>query len=347
MKKVLIGMSGGVDSSVAAALLKDQGYDVTGATMLLWNDTEKSAADAKCICDYIGIDFIKIDFKEKFRSMVIDYFVDEYIHGRTPNPCIMCNKYLKFGAMLDYALKNGFDYIATGHYGKIIKNKGIYELHSSEAAKKDQSYFLYNFTQHVLSHTIMPLGDYCKEQVREIAAQKHIPTADKPDSQEICFVADDNYVKFICDYSGYNPKKGKMLDINGNILGEHQGLIYYTIGQRKGLGAFGKPMFVMDINDRDNTITLGEKGMEFSDTLFANNVNYISGNPLNKPERLTAKVRYQAEKAPVTVYPISADEVHLVFDTPQRAVTPGQAVVFYDGDKVVGGGTVIKKPTDV
>lgn len=342
MKKVLIGMSGGVDSSVAAKLLKDNGYDVTGATMLLWNDTEKAAADAKRVCEHIGIDFITIDFREIFRKSVVDYFTNEYTHGRTPNPCIMCNKHLKFGAMLNYALENGFDFIATGHYGKIINNGGTYELHSSAAAKKDQSYFLYNFTQHILAHTLMPLGDYCKEQVRSIAEQYGIPVANKPDSQEICFVADDDYAKFICEYSDYIPKKGTMLDINGNEIGEHKGLIYYTIGQRKGLGAFGRPMFVMDINAENNTLTLGEKGMEFSDSLIAENVNYISGTPLFKPLRLTAKVRYQAEKAPVTIYPVADDKVRLVFDSPQRAVTPGQAVVFYNGDTVVGGGTVIK-----
>lgn len=341
MEKVLIGMSGGVDSSVAAALLKQQGYDVTGATMLLWDDTEKAAADARRVCEHIGINFITIDFREDFRNNVVDYFVGEYIVGRTPNPCIRCNKYLKFGKMLDYALDNGYDYIATGHYGSVIDNNGIYELHSSKAAKKDQSYFLYNFTQHTLKHTLMPLGGYCKEQVREIAKELEIPVANKPDSQEICFVCDDDYAGFICDYADYEPVSGDMLDVNGNVIGTHKGLIHYTIGQRKGIGAFGRPMFVMSLDAQNNAITLGEKGMEFSKELTAADMNYISGNPITEATRLKAKIRYQAEAADVTVYPGVNNTARIVFNTPQRAVTPGQAVVLYDGDNVVGGGTVM------
>lgn len=342
MKKVLIGMSGGVDSSVAAKLLKDMGYEVTGATMLLWNDTEKAAQDAKRVCDHIGIDFITIDFREKFRKDVVDYFMDEYTHGRTPNPCIMCNKHLKFGAMLDYALSNGFDLIATGHYGKIAKKDGIYELHSSAAAQKDQSYFLYNLNQHILKHTVMPLGDYCKDEVREMARKWEIPVANKPDSQEICFVADDDYAKFICENSAYKPVCGDMLDINGNKIGDHRGMIYYTIGQRKGIGAYGRPMFVMSMNPKNNTITLGEKGMEFSSSLRADNVNYISGIPFTEPQRVYAKIRYQAQKAAAMLCPEADGCVRVVFDEPQRAVTPGQSVVFYDENAVIGGGVVIE-----
>lgn len=341
MKKVLIGMSGGVDSSVSAALLKKQGYEVTGATMLLWNDTEQAAADARRVCEHIGIKFITIDFREAFKKDVVDYFVSEYISGRTPNPCIMCNKFLKFGKMLDFALENGYDFIATGHYGRIVCGNGAYELHSSQAAKKDQSYFLYNFTQHVLKHTLMPLGSYCKEQVRTLAEEMNLPVAHKPDSQEICFVRDDNYARFICEYANYTPKSGNILDTQGNIIGTHQGLINYTIGQRKGIGAYGRPMFVMRLDAENNAITLGEKGMEFSDALTAVNMNYISGIPLTEPSRLTAKIRYQASKADVTVYPAENNSARLVFDEPQRAVTPGQAVVLYDGDKVIGGGTVL------
>lgn len=340
MKKILIGMSGGVDSSVAAKLLKDMGYSVTGATMLLWNDTEKAAQDARRVCEHIGIDFITIDFCEKFQKSVVDYFIDEYTHGRTPNPCIMCNKHLKFGAMLDYALNNGFDLIATGHYGKIAEKDGVYELHSSVAAQKDQSYFLYNFNQHILKHTVMPLGDYCKEEVREMAQKWGIPVANKPDSQEICFVTDDDYAKFICENSDYKPVCGAMLDINGNKIGDHRGMIYYTIGQRKGIGAYGRPMFVMSMNPENNTITLGEKGMEFSSSLRADNVNYISGVPFVSEQRVYAKIRYQAQKAAAMLYPEGDGCVRVVFDEPQRAVTPGQAVVFYDNNKVIGGGVV-------
>lgn len=341
MKRVLIGMSGGVDSSVAAALLKQQGYNVTGATMLLWDDTEQAAADARRVCEHIGIDFITIDFRDDFKKNVVDYFVGEYINGRTPNPCIMCNKHLKFGKMLDFALEDGYDYIATGHYGNVVNNNGIYELHSSAAAKKDQSYFLYNFTQHILEHTIMPLGGYCKEQVRALAAEMDIPVANKPDSQEICFVRDDDYARFICEYANYTPESGDMIDMGGNVVGKHKGLIHYTIGQRKGLGAFGRPMFVMKLDAENNLITLGEKGMEFSKELIAADMNYISGVSPTEAVKLTAKIRYQAEKAEVTVFPEGNNIVKLVFDVPQRAVTPGQAVVLYDGDTVIGGGTVI------
>ena len=342
MKKVLIGMSGGVDSSVAAKLLKDMGYEVTGATMLLWNDTQKAAQDAKRVCEHIGIDFITIDFREKFKKSVVDYFIDEYTHGRTPNPCIMCNKHLKFGAMLDYALSNGFDLIATGHYGKIVEKDGIYELHSSLADKKDQSYFLYNLNQHILKHTIMPLGDYCKDEVREMAQKWKIPVANKPDSQEICFVADDDYAKFICENSSYKPVCGDMLDVSGNKIGDHRGMIYYTIGQRKGIGAYGRPMFVMRMDPQQNTITLGEKGMEFSSSLRADNVNYISGIPFTEPQKALAKIRYQAAKAAATIYPEADGCVRVVFDEPQRALTPGQSVVFYDENVVIGGGVVVE-----
>lgn len=341
MKKVLIGMSGGVDSSVAAKLLKEQGYSVTGATMLLWNDTEKAAMDANRVCEHIGIDFITIDFREQFKKSVVDYFINEYISGRTPNPCIMCNKHLKFGAMLEYAKNNGYDMIATGHYGKIVNNNGVYELHSSKAESKDQSYFLYNFNQHILKHTIMPLSEYTKEQVREMANEWQIPVANKPDSQEICFVNDNDYAGFICNNSDYKPVCGKMLDVNGNEIGTHKGMIYYTIGQRKGIGAFGRPMFVMEMNPQQNTITLGEKGMEFSGALVADNVNYISDIPLTQPEKVQAKIRYQAKKAEAMLYPLADDRVRLVFDEPQRAITPGQSVVFYNNDTVIGGGVVV------
>lgn len=339
-KKVLIGMSGGVDSSLAAALLKEQGYDVTGATMLLWEDTAVAAQDAKRVCEHIGIDFITIDFRDKFRHDVVDYFTGEYISGRTPNPCIMCNKYMKFGSMLDYALENGFDYISTGHYARIVKNGSLYELHASAADKKDQSYFLYNFNQHVLSHTIMPLGGYTKERCREEAQRRGLPVANKPDSQEICFVKNDDYAQFICNHTGYIPKPGDIFDINGDKIGEHKGLIYYTIGQRKGIGAYGRPMFVMSIDAKSNSIVLGEKGMEFAPSLEAYDMNYISGIPLTEPRRFEVKIRYQAKRAAALVIPENENEVRIEFDEPQRAITPGQAVVLYDGDRVVGGGRV-------
>lgn len=353
-KSVLIGMSGGVDSSVAAALLRDQGYRVIGATMRLWtyqdNDNSKhegccaesAVEDARRVCDKLGIDFYVMNFKELFREKVVDNFIYEYTHGRTPNPCIMCNKYLKFDAMLKKALAMEIDYVATGHYAVIEKDENDkYILRMSRAAKKDQSYVLYNFTQEQLAHTLMPLGGYNKDEVRALAEKYGLQVAHKPDSQEICFVEDNDYAKFITDYSGYKPEPGDILDVNGNKLGEHKGLIYYTIGQRKGIGAYGRPMFVKEIDAGLNTITLGEKGMEFSDELTASDVNFISGEFPREPIAIQAKVRYQAPPAQATLYPLENGNVRIVFTVPQRAITPGQAVVFYDGDIVLGGGTVM------
>lgn len=352
-KSVLIGMSGGVDSSVAAALLKEQGYNVIGATMRLWTYSdscdinhegccaESAVEDARRVCDKLGIDFYVMNFKDMFRDKVVNYFVGEYINGRTPNPCIACNKYLKFDAMLRKAQALGIDYVATGHYAKIERRAdGKYILRASEAAKKDQSYVLYNFTQEQLAHTLMPLGEYNKEWVRKKAEELGLGVAHKKDSQEICFVEDDDYAKFIIDYSDYKPQEGDILDTQGNVIGRHRGLIYYTIGQRKGIGAYGRPMFVMKIDVENNAIVLGEKGMEFSDELTAKEVNFISGEPVSGEMCVSAKVRYQATPAKATLYPVEEGRVRLVFDEPQRAVTPGQAVVFYDGDIVLGGGTV-------
>lgn len=346
-------MSGGVDSSVAAAILKEEGYHVIGATMRLWTYSdscgikregccaESAVEDARRVCDKLGIDFYVMNFKDMFREKVVDYFTDEYTRGRTPNPCIACNKYLKFDAMLKKARAMDIDYVATGHYAKIEKDEnGKYILRASEAAKKDQSYVLYNFTQDQLAHTLMPLGNYNKDWVRSKAEALGLAVAHKKDSQEICFVEDDDYAKFIIDYSGYKPKEGDILDVNGNVIGRHRGLIYYTIGQRKGIGAYGRPMFVMKIDAENNTITLGEKGMEFSRELIADDVNFISGEVPAEEIRVTVKVRYQAKPAPAMLLPLPDGRVKLMFDEPQRAVTPGQAAVFYDGDIVLGGGTV-------
>ena len=344
MPKVLIGMSGGVDSSVAAYLLKQQGYEVIGATMRMWTEEDgvyQPAEDARRVCDQLGIAFTVIDARELFRQNVVEHFVRSYQMGRTPNPCVECNKYIKFGLFLDEAKRMGAEYIATGHYARVIKNDetGKYELRMSETVQKDQTYMLYHLNQEVLSHTKMPLGDYTKEQVREIAGEIGLDVAGKPDSQEICFIPDNDYSRFIQAYSGQTPIPGDILDATGRVIGEHKGIIHYTIGQRKGIGAYGRPMFVMKMDPKANTITLGEKGMEFSDTFYVRDVNIISGEKIVEPIRASIKARYHARPAKGVLIP-AADGLKVVFLEKQRAVTPGQAAVFYDGSRVIGGGTI-------
>lgn len=346
-KSVMVGMSGGVDSSAAAAILIEQGYEVCGATMdLLSDDIKKkdnsAIEDAKKVCDMLGIKHYVLDLKKEFREFVIDYFTREYINGRTPNPCISCNKHLKFGLMYQKAKEMGIDYIATGHYARIIEIDGEYELRIGNDLSKDQSYVLYNLTQELLSHTLMPLGEFTKEEIREKCKNLGLSVANKSESMEICFVEDDDYVSFIQKYTDHVPKSGKIVDTNQNVLGEHKGLINYTIGQRKGIGAYGRPMFVLEINPEKNELVLGEKGMEFSSTLIASDINFISGKVPDKDIRVQAKVRYQAKPADASLTPYGKNKLKVEFSTPQRAVTPGQSVVFYDGDKVLGGGVVCK-----
>ncbi len=347
MKRVVIGMSGGVDSSVAAAYLKEQGYEVVGLTMRLWDGDASCSApseDAKKVAEKLGIEFHILDFRKEFSQFVIDYFVEEYINGRTPNPCIACNKFLKFDAMAKAADDLGADYLATGHYAKIKfdENSGRHLLLKADADGKDQTYVLYNLSQHILSRLLLPLGDFAdKNSVREYAQKHNLLVANKPDSQEICFIPDNDYVSFIKERIGYVPKEGDFVDLDGNVLGRHKGIVNYTVGQRKGLGiAFGKPMFVNRIDAENNHIVLGEQGTEFSDTLYAVNENFIAFEKLTEPIKAFAKVRYSAKPAPCTIYP--EDNLKVVFDTPQRAITPGQAVVFYDGDIVLGGATIIQ-----
>ena len=353
-KKVLIGMSGGVDSSVAAYLLREQGYDVTGITLQMWSEAlhkghsvncsmESSEKDAKAVAEKLGINHITINCEDEFQNHVVDYFADVYTQGKTPNPCIQCNKYIKFGFMLDYAENNGYDYIATGHYAKITRNeKGIYELRKSDYDAKDQTYVLYNLTQNQLSRILMPLGDYTKEQIRKIAEEKiGMFISEKKDSMEICFIPDDNHTEFIEYYAGYTPQIGDFVDNDGNILGQHKGIINYTVGQRKGLGiAFGKPMFVTKIDPDTNRITLGEDGSQYSMGLIAEEISFTDGKIPPVGTRLMCKTRYSAKVAECTISANDDDTLRVDFDQPLRAVTPGQSVVFYRNDVTLGGGII-------
>ncbi|WP_099192151.1 tRNA 2-thiouridine(34) synthase MnmA [Tepidibacter mesophilus] len=358
-KRVMIGMSGGVDSSVAAYLLKEQGYDVIGVTMKLWQDEDEeimereggccslsAVEDARRVANKIGIPFYVMNFKQVFKDKVIDYFIDEYSKGRTPNPCIACNKYIKSGEFFEKAKQLDCDYIATGHYAKIEHDKesGRYLLKKSITDAKDQTYALYNMTQHELEHTLFPLGYYTKDKIREIAAEVGLIVANKPDSQEICFVKDNDYAGYVKRHTNKQIKEGYFIDKEGNILGKHKGIIHYTIGQRKGLGiALGKPMFVVDILPKKNAVVLGDHDDVFSQGLIATDVNFIPFDDIEEPIKVQAKVRYSGKPENATVYKEGKDKIKILFDKKQRAITAGQSVVMYDGDIVIGGAIIEKR----
>ena len=352
MKKVFIAMSGGVDSSVAAALLVGEGYECMGGTMKLhakekYSDaclSESDIADAKEVAKKLGIDYEVYDFEDDFEDLVVRPFIECYLCGATPNPCIECNKNLKFKALREVANKKGFSHIATGHYVRRVYDEvsGKYLLKKAADPTKDQSYVLYNLTQDELSHTLFPLGELSKAQIRDIAQEKGLVNADKKDSQDICFIPDGKYAEFIVNRLDTEITQGDFVDEKGNVLGKHKGIIYYTIGQRKGLGmAFGKPMFVCDIRPETNQVVLTENDGLFKKTLVANKVNLISLDSLENPTRLKARIRYNSPEQDATAY-IRDGLLYVEFDEPQRAITRGQAVVLYDGDTVLGGGTIIE-----
>jgi len=352
-KKVMIGMSGGVDSSVAAYILKQKGYDVTGVTMQIWQEDKEqegsccsltAVEDARRVATKLDIPYYVINFKKVFDEKVIQYFIKEYLAGRTPNPCIACNRYVKFEEFLNKAISMDMDYVATGHYARVDYRDGRYLLMKSASKKKDQTYVLYNLTQEQLSKTLFPLEDITKEEVRAIAKKLKLNVASKPDSQEICFVEDNNYGKFLKENSTLKTKPGDIIDTKGKLLGRHNGIYNYTIGQRKGLGiSSNRPLFVIDIDPINNQIVVGDDSEGFGKTLIAEDINLIAIEKLTKERRVSAKIRYAAQESPALIKPLKDDKILVEFDTPQRAITPGQAVVFYDGDIVLGGGTIVKK----
>lgn len=352
-EKAIIAMSGGVDSSVAAYLMCEQGYECIGATMKLFQQTEEKVRentccsledveDARSVATSLGMDYFVFNFTDRFQADVIDRFVAAYENGITPNPCIDCNRYLKFDKLHQRAMELGYDYVVTGHYARIEKTAaGRYLLKKAIDPEKDQSYVLYSMTQEQLAHTLFPLGGLHKTEVRAIAEAHGFVNAKKHDSQDICFVPDGKYADFITGYTGKTYPCGNFVDKAGNVLGEHKGIIRYTIGQRKGLGlALPAPMYVCEVNPAENTVVLSTDAELYSDTLTAKNINLISVDKLTEPTRLQAKVRYRQAEQWATVTQTDDDTLVIHFDEPQRAVTRGQAVVLYDGDIVVGGGTI-------
>ncbi len=357
MEKVLIAMSGGVDSSAAAVILMKMGYEVAGATFKLFDNEDigiertktccslEDVLDAKSVADKLGIRHDVFNFGQQFERDVVIPFAEAYKNGETPNPCIECNRSIKFEKFLERASLLDYDYIATGHYARIEKDQttGRFLLKKGLDQSKDQSYALYTMTQPELARTLFPLGNLKKTEIREIAEAEGFVNARKPDSQDICFVKDGDYAGFLKKTLGVEAVEGDFVDRSGTVLGRHQGIIHYTIGQRKGLGkTFGKPMYVVHIDSESNRVTLGPNEDLFVDSLTAGDINLISIAELTEPMDVTVKTRYKQAEVPATIYPAEDGKVFVKFKEKQRAVTPGQAVVFYQEDSVVGGGKILK-----
>lgn len=355
--KVVVGMSGGVDSSVAAYLLKQQGYEVIGVTMQIWQKEDNQTVeenggccglsaveDARRVAQMLDIPYYVMNFREEFDQKVIRYFMREYLNGRTPNPCIACNRYVKWESLLQRSMQIGADYIATGHYARIEQlQNGRYAIRNSVTAAKDQTYALYNLTQEQLMRTKMPVGAYEKSQVRAIAEELGLYVAHKPDSMEICFVPDQDYARFIEENSGKKIPEGNFVTTDGKIVGRHRGITHYTVGQRKGLNlSMGKPVFVLEIRPETNEVVIGDGTEVYADRLICSDLNFMSVPDFPDDFPVVAKIRYNHRGTKAHVHRIGADQAEVIFEEPVRAVTPGQAVVFYDGEYVAGGGTIIK-----
>lgn len=339
--KAAVAMSGGVDSSLTAALLIERGFEVIGLTMQLTDDQTSAVGDARRVCDFLGIDHHVVDLRAEFQTHVVNYFVDEYLNGRTPNPCVECNKFIKFGALFDYAMELGVDYFSTGHYARVEKIGEKFYLSKAADIKKDQSYVLYNLRAEQLPKIILPLGAFSKDETRARAAAMGLPVAHKPDSQEICFVPDDDYKKFLRSHASSEAAAltaGSIVDIDGKILGEHNGAAFYTIGQRKGLGiANPEPLYVVATDPLNRRVIVGRSHELFSTTLTVDDVHWIY--PVELPLRAEAKIRYSPRVAPCIVRSID-NRLAVEFDEPQRAITCGQSIVFYDERIVLGGGKI-------
>lgn len=354
MKKAIIAMSGGVDSSVAALLTKNLGLECIGATMKLFDSDDivnprantccslEDVEDARSVAYSLGMKYFVFNFSDCFKDAVIERFINDYENGRTPNPCIDCNRYLKFDKMYQRAMEIGYDYVVTGHYARIEHNGERFLLKKAVDETKDQSYVLYSMTQEQLAHTLFPLGKLRKSEVREIAQEHGFINAKKHDSQDICFVQSGTYADFIKKYTGREYPCGDFKDTSGNVMGRHKGIIYYTIGQHKGLGiSSDEPFYVKSICPDDNTVTLCRSEELFTSSLKATDINLISTDRIDEPMRVKAKIRYRQTEQPATVIQLDDNTISVEFDEPQRAITKGQAVVLYDGDNVVGGGTII------
>ncbi len=352
-KKVLLGMSGGVDSSVSAVLLKQAGYQVIGCTMRLWEEkqeqtNDQSILDAQKVCEKLGIKHMVVDFRHDFKCHVMQNFIEEYESANTPNPCVECNRALKFGRLYEKARELGCEYMATGHYARISYSEKYKQmvLQKSSEEKKDQTYFLYTIKKDQLSHIVFPLQEYTeKEKIRSLAEEHNLPVAKKKDSQEICFIPNNDYQKFLQDHRLKPEKKGDIILANGKKIGKHTGLTHYTIGQRKGLGiAYQEPLYVIYLDQEKNQVIVGTEQELYQSKLMADQINWIIENiALQEPISCLAKIRYRAKEAKATIYPKENGSIELVFEEPQRAITPGQSVVFYDEEGIVlGGGKIIR-----